>query len=138
MKLLFTSIFLFLLALGGCETDFSARVSKERAQNAINKWLRDYGLPDKTRGFDKGQEARVTVTKVYGYGSAPRDSYANLQLNGFKYWDANGQDQSYTGKALLTFRDVGNQKWVIVRLAFESDGGVISTEFFPAEKIEVD
>lgn len=138
MKLIYTSIFIFLLAFGGCETNFTARVSKERSQNALNKWLRDYGLPDQNGGFDRGQEGSATVTDVYGYGSDPKTSYAKLEFKDFKYRDYERKVQSYTGKGVLTLRDVGNQQWTIGRLAFEDEHGAILKEFFPPEKIAVE
>src|SRR5581483_4835324 len=126
-----------VITVVGCRTDYTPPVSKDRAAKALDRWLADVGLPDAAKGFDKGQQARVTVTEAYGFSHSPDMSFAKLALNGFQYREG-GETKTYTGKGLLTLHRQPDRTWVIQRLAFESDRGEILNEFYPPQTIDVE
>lgn len=128
-------VIILLLILTGCH-DHTPRVSKEQAQRALEKWLKDDGLPNPTRGFDQGQEGRVIVTNVYSF--TPKYSVAELTFTDFKYRDYAGQVKSWTGKGRLDFNQADNNKWIIERMFFEGEGNQVLDEFLPRQKIEVE
>jgi hypothetical protein len=119
-----------LATAGGC-TDLKPHAPAAQVEQLLTTWLRDEGMAEANRGFDKGQQAAVVITKTYGYGYAPTESYAQLQLTDFRYRDG-GAEKVYTGRALLSLKQAPDGQWYIHRLAFLSEQDAIGLEFFPA------
>lgn len=128
---------LCLLMLVGCTGDRTPKVPKEQAAKTLDKWLAEVGLPDPAKGFDKGQQARVTITDAYSYSHSPEFSYATLRLDGFQYRE-NGEIKSFTGEGGLTLHRQPDNRWVIQRLTLKSDIGAHQTDFVPPQIIEVE
>ena len=123
-----------LVAPAGC-TDFKPHVPQAEVEQLLSTWLREGGLPDPNRGFDPGQQAAVVITKTYGYGYAPTESYAELRLTDFRYREG-GEPKDYTGRASLSLKQSPDGAWFIYRLAFLSEQDAIGPEFFPAQTPE--
>jgi hypothetical protein len=123
-----------LLALwAGC-TDLKSHVPQPQVEQLLTTWLRDEGVPDPNRGFDKGQQAAVAITTIYGYGYAPTESYAELRLTDFRYRDG-GEQKVYSGRGKLNLRQSAGGEWFIDRLATISDGDAVGLEFVRARTL---
>jgi hypothetical protein len=118
----------------GC-TDFKPHIPQAQVEQLLSTWLREAGLPDPNRGFDPGQQAAAVITKTYGYGYAPTESYAELRLTDFRYRDE-GEPKVYTGRAVLSLMQSPQGAWFIHRLAFLSEQGAVGREFFPTRTPE--
>lgn len=87
-------LFTFLLILAGC----SARLTTEKAQEGLNKWMTDY-------------PGSVEVQSVYS--GAPHLTYGKLKFNNFVYRDdARGELKDFSGEGTALFVKE-NADWVL-------------------------